>query len=740
MSSNINFTAIDVTFPVAGVNNNTQGFRDNFTAIKNGLSVASTEISSIQTSMSSVMTSINTFATALNGSGIVGPPGATGASGLQGNIGPAGPTGAIGPKGATGVQGATGAIGPKGATGVQGATGIGATGLGATGATGPTGLKGSTGFSGATGLQGILGSTGATGPTGPSGAPGFTGVQGATGITGATGAAGPSDSTLITFLSGATGAISRTVASKLSDRVSIKDFGAVGDNITDDTAAIQAALNSGYPLFMPRGIYKCTAPLTSANKNVSIIGASKKFCELMFYTTTGGLNFSFNVAPTTNIPQSVELVDFTVKLSNTKTGANGIGVNLAWTNYPPEPRESCYVKINILCNNAFTGSFLTGLQILNCFQSFFTDMYIIGFAAGTGVIVDSCIGAHFIKCDIEGFTTGFEVAATVQGCQGVIVTNCTLYNHTIGMVIGSAIAVNISDTYISGDTNTIIINGSLSQSLFTNNLLYINGAGGVGMILNNTLACGFSNMVIEAVNAAYLTSTLVHIASTSQQNKFTSVAFAAGSLGILIDSGAADTMFIGGMVDCVTQITDNEASTRYAGVSYRAAGTTMFGYGAKKISMNSTQILCGSSFLPAIDNSYTLGQTTLRWSTIYAGTGAINTSDKRAKTDIQSLNEAELATAKILKGLIKKFKYIDAINSKGDNARIHVGVIAQEVETAFISNGIDPNSYGLLCYDEWPEILEVVDENGKVITPYSPAGNQYGVRYDELLAFIISAL
>jgi hypothetical protein len=47
--SEIDFAAIDATYPTAGQDNNTQGFRDNFSAIKNGLEVAKAEITGLTT-------------------------------------------------------------------------------------------------------------------------------------------------------------------------------------------------------------------------------------------------------------------------------------------------------------------------------------------------------------------------------------------------------------------------------------------------------------------------------------------------------------------------------------------------------------------------------------------------------------------------------------------------------------------------------------------------------------------
>jgi hypothetical protein len=64
MASNINPTNIDGTFPVAGQDNDSQGFRDNFTNISNNFGVAATEISDLQNK--AVLTSALTGSTLNN--------------------------------------------------------------------------------------------------------------------------------------------------------------------------------------------------------------------------------------------------------------------------------------------------------------------------------------------------------------------------------------------------------------------------------------------------------------------------------------------------------------------------------------------------------------------------------------------------------------------------------------------------------------------------------------------------
>jgi len=145
-------------------------------------------------------------------------------------------------------------------------------------------------------------------------------------------------------------------------------------------------------------------------------------------------------------------------------------------------------------------------------------------------------------------------------------------------------------------------------------------------------------------------------------------------------------------------------------------------------------------YYPSADNTQKLGGISNRWSVVYAGTGAINTSDAREKQQVRELSDQERAVAIRLKSLVRMFKFNDAVKAKGDGARIHCGVIAQDVKAAFEAEGLRAEDYAILCYDEWEERQEIKDENGLVIQEYIAAGNRYGVRYEELLAFIISAI
>lgn len=152
---------------------------------------------------------------------------------------------------------------------------------------------------------------------------------------------------------------------------------------------------------------------------------------------------------------------------------------------------------------------------------------------------------------------------------------------------------------------------------------------------------------------------------------------------------------------------------------------------------------------PVDDAMYALGHGSLRWSEVFSSTPAISTSDAREKTSIVDPEDALMrAWGKVN---FKVFQFRDAVEKKGLNARLHVGVIAQEVIEAFQSEGLDATRYGLLCYDKWEDgyedvevidVPELVTEDGTV-TPakthiehrlVTPAGDRYGIRYEEALA------
>jgi hypothetical protein len=92
-----------------------------------------------------------------------------------------------------------------------------------------------------------------------------------------------------------TGAVARTVASKLSEVVSVMDFGAVGNGVADDTAAIQAAIDSvAGPLtvFLPPGTYLITSTIYLRRSRVRLVGAGVSSTFVKYTNAAGGIAFS----------------------------------------------------------------------------------------------------------------------------------------------------------------------------------------------------------------------------------------------------------------------------------------------------------------------------------------------------------------------------------------------------------------------------------------------------------------
>lgn len=139
------------------------------------------------------------------------------------------------------------------------------------------------------------------------------------------------------------------------------------------------------------------------------------------------------------------------------------------------------------------------------------------------------------------------------------------------------------------------------------------------------------------------------------------------------------------------------------------------------------------------DNAHSLGMQYARWSTVYLASNPIVGSDESLKQDIENLDDAERRVAVSCKGLLKKYRLRQSVEEKGDNARIHFGIVAQELQQAFNAEGLDPAKYAMFCSDTAYEYegsiysQEEAPEDAVAVTRLS-------VRYEQLLAFIISVI
>ncbi len=121
----------------------------------------------------------------------------------------------------------------------------------------------------------------------------------------------------------------------------------------------------------------------------------------------------------------------------------------------------------------------------------------------------------------------------------------------------------------------------------------------------------------------------------------------------------------------------------------------------------------GGNVYPTADNVRSLGTASARWTQVYAATATINTSDERDKQDIEAIPDAWLDAWGEVEW--RRFRWKDAVEAKGDEARWHLGLMAQQIERVFAAHNIDAFAIGLLCLDPLTEIvIEEIEEEQPV--------------------------
>lgn len=240
-------------------------------------------------------------------------------------------------------------------------------------------------------------------------------------------------SSVVGFLQSGTGAVATTVQSKLREWVSVKDFGAVGDGVTDDTAEIQAAINSGATnIYVPPGSYKITSTITlSTTRDLTFKGAGRDATGFLTTITDGSPVFVIS-------GQWHDIGEFKI---NSTTGSlqNFVGIQAGNQSANTSFTRS---RLRVKVSNAATGVEVRGwINNLDIFTTICTR----GFKGREN---NSCV----IDLRTENCTQGFDI----QTCYGTTFNNLLDENT---FTAGTTTVTNIFDDFQAVTINSIYVEG-----------------------------------------------------------------------------------------------------------------------------------------------------------------------------------------------------------------------------------------------------------------------------------------
>lgn len=225
---------------------------------------------------------------------------------------------------------------------------------------------------------------------------------------------GLADLSLTSFLQSGAGAVTRTAQNKMRDVFNVKDFGALGDGLNDDTAEIQAAIDAleaigGGTLFFPYGTYLITATLT-VNKGVRLVGEGQINDTTSSSGVVGGTTIQWNSA------SNLDMI--TIKSATANQYLRGAGV------------------IGIIGHGGSAAkSFIRASSIMNCKFDGVSQAVTEG-----GLILDDGNGVLCGLNQIPHWEHIYGSVAAVEGAHGVVlngdVSDIGVTHNWIGSITG----------------------------------------------------------------------------------------------------------------------------------------------------------------------------------------------------------------------------------------------------------------------------------------------------------------
>jgi hypothetical protein len=366
--------------------------------------------------------------------------------------------------------------------------------------------------------------------------------------------AASSGSSLVGFLPAGLGAVATTVQAKLRETVSVKDFGAVGDGVADDTAAIQAALSASKSVLIPPSdnFYKITAPLNLPNGcnlfmdganitstvagilrfpsgGVTAVHAARSV--LQTNTASAGAAIALVSGATTITEAYIYGFPLIIQANEIVNGASrGIDMRGFYRSYLEVKVYNFYygvfadgdnggtfatyynvlMKPDIRCGNQGYGIYLTNLCNATTIVSPFISGGDIGYGAIAFADTDGCnvLGGY-----VEAFAANVSsFGLNLVNCAGITVTGLTLdqtsgdvtANYAI-LVSGNSAGNSIINPAFAGswnDSSRMLLNGSSGKNTFIGNgytNAFVFGLNGVGLANEGTFVnklTAYDNVVI----------------------------------------------------------------------------------------------------------------------------------------------------------------------------------------------------------------------------------------------------
>lgn len=503
------------------------------------------------------------------------------------------------------------------------------------------------------------------------------------------------------FLQAGTSALARSAQDKLRETVSVKDFGAVGDGVTDDTAYFQAAINTGKAIYIPQGTYIVGDLSGSSNLQTfygdggykSLLrrkaGATNILVHNGNFVVFQGITFR-GIVTDSNTSVVLNGYDWALLNCNIDTGT---GLLLDATN-----PGAFHIQGGSFNNDAASGDCIRiGNPAGTVTQNYgrisdivmsSSNVFLALYGCGTCSIWGGQIGG--LK-SLDGSGGASALGLTISGCR---ITGDITVNGASNIICGNKMSPSITITlgssgnfyFGNADTGATLVNPGNA-----NNYMVRQVSSGSQITMRVGANAAYSDYGIDYISKQINLPGNVNIPNDSRIAFYDSTNTLQNGLRLTsnddwlvgANNGANFTTIVSGSVGTYVSV------------------------GGNQITLTDTTKLA-----PFPNGTIDLGGASNRWATVYAVTGTINTSDARDKNDIRPLSEKEKAVGIALRKLIRAFKW------NSGPSEIYVGVIAQDVIAAFDAEGLDAREYG------------IVDDTG----------DRLGVRYDQIFAFIIGAM